>query len=257
MFFRRKAQFIVSIKYFKMIIFPAIDLKQGKCVRLFKGNLNEVTIFNNSPSNQALEFEKYGFKFIHVVDLDGAVNGITINQNSVKEILQNIKIPVQLGGGIRDLATIEKWLKLGVNRVILGTVAIKNPDIVKEACREFPNQIVVGIDSVNGMVATEGWLKTNNIGVVELAKQFEDCGVSAIIYTDINRDGTLSGTDIEGSIKLTNSLSIPIIISGGISNIKEVIKIKNLKNPQIAGVIIGRAIYDKKISIEDLIKLNS
>lgn len=240
-----------------MIIFPAIDLKQGKCVRLFKGNLNEVTIFNNSPSNQALEFEKYGFKFIHVVDLDGAVNGITINQNSVKEILQNIKIPVQLGGGIRDLATIEKWLKLGVNRVILGTVAIKNPDIVKEACREFPNQIVVGIDSVNGMVATEGWLKTNNIGVVELAKQFEDCGVSAIIYTDINRDGTLSGTDIEGSIKLTNSLSIPIIISGGISNIKEVIKIRNLKNPQIAGVIIGRAIYDKKVSIEDLIKLNS
>lgn len=240
-----------------MIIFPAIDLKQGKCVRLFKGNLNEVTIFNNSPSNQALEFEKYGFKFIHVVDLDGAVNGITINQNSVKEILQNIKIPVQLGGGIRDLATIEKWLKLGVNRVILGTLAIKNPDIVKEACREFPNQIVVGIDSVNGMVATEGWLKTNNIGVVELAKQFEDCGVSAIIYTDINRDGTLSGTDIEGSIKLTNSLSIPIIISGGISNIKEVIKIRNLKNPQIAGVIIGRAIYDKKVSIEDLIKLNS
>jgi phosphoribosylformimino-5-aminoimidazole carboxamide ribotide isomerase len=240
-----------------MIIFPAIDLKQGKCVRLFKGNLNEVTIFNNSPSNQALEFEKYGFKFIHVVDLDGAVNGITINQNSVKEILQNIKIPVQLGGGIRDIATIEKWLKLGVNRVILGTVAIKNPDIVKEACREFPNQIVVGIDSVNGMVATEGWLKTNNIGVVELAKQFEDCGVSAIIYTDINRDGTLSGTDIEGSIKLTNSLSIPIIISGGISNIKEVIKIRNLKNPQIAGVIIGRAIYDKKVSIEDLIKLNS
>lgn len=240
-----------------MIIFPAIDLKQGKCVRLFKGNLNEVTIFNNSPSNQALEFEKYGFKFIHVVDLDGAVNGITINQNSVKEILQNIKIPVQLGGGIRDLATIEKWLKLGVNRVILGTLAIKNPDIVKEACREFPNQIVVGIDSVNGMVATEGWLKTNNIGVVELAKQFEDCGVSAIIYTDINRDGTLSGADIEGSIKLTNSLSIPIIISGGISNIKEVIKIRNLKNPQIAGVIIGRAIYDKKVSIEDLIKLNS
>ncbi len=240
-----------------MIIFPAIDLKQGKCVRLFKGNLNEVTIFNNSPSNQALEFEKYGFKFIHVVDLDGAVNGITINQNSVKEILQNIKIPVQLGGGIRDIATIEKWLKLGVNRVILGTLAIKNPDIVKEACREFPNQIVVGIDSVNGMVATEGWLKTNNIGVVELAKQFEDCGVSAIIYTDINRDGTLSGTDIEGSIKLTNSLSIPIIISGGISNIKEVIKIRNLKNPQIAGVIIGRAIYDKKVSIEDLIKLNS
>lgn len=240
-----------------MIIFPAIDLKQGKCVRLFKGNLDRVTIFNDSPSNQALEFEKYGFKFIHVVDLDGAVNGITINQNSVKEILQNIKIPVQLGGGIRDLATIEKWLKLGVNRVILGTVAIKNPDIVKEACQEFPNQIVVGIDSVNGMVATEGWLKTNNIGVVELAKQFEDCGVSAIIYTDINRDGTLSGTDIEGSIKLTNSLSIPIIISGGISNIKEVIKIKNLKNPQIAGVIIGRAIYDKKISIGDLIKLTS
>jgi len=238
-----------------MIIFPAIDLKQGKCVRLFKGNLDRVTIFNDSPSNQALEFEKYGFKFIHIVDLDGAVNGVNINQNSVKEILQTIKIPVQLGGGIRDLATIEKWLKLGVNRVILGTVAIKNPDIVKEACREFPNQIVVGIDSINGMVATEGWLKTSNVGIIELAKQFEDCGVSAIIYTDINRDGTLLGADIEGTMKLTNLLSIPIIISGGISNIDEIIKIKNLKNPQIAGVIIGRALYDKKILIEDLIKL--
>jgi len=238
-----------------MIIFPAIDLKQGKCVRLFKGNLDRVTVFNDSPSNQALEFEKYGFKFIHIVDLDGAVNGVNINQNSVKEILQTIKIPVQLGGGIRDLATIEKWLKLGVNRVILGTVAIKNPDIVKEACREFPNQIVVGIDSINGMVATEGWLKTSNVGIIELAKQFEDCGVSAIIYTDINRDGTLLGADIEGTMKLTNLLSIPIIISGGISNIAEIIKIKNLKNPQIAGVIIGRALYDKKILIEDLIKL--
>jgi len=238
-----------------MIIFPAIDLKQGKCVRLFKGNLDRVTIFNDSPSNQALEFEKYGFKFIHIVDLDGAVNGVNINQNSVKEILQTIKIPVQLGGGIRDLATIEKWLKLGVNRVILGTVAIKNPDIVKEACREFPNQIVVGIDSINGMVATEGWLKTSNVGIIELAKQFEDCGVSAIIYTDINRDGTLLGADIEGTMKLTKLLSIPIIISGGISNIAEIIKIKNLKNPQIAGVIIGRALYDKKILIEDLIKL--
>ena len=184
-----------------MIFFPAIDLKQGKCVRLFKGEMNKATIFNDNPANQAKEFEDLGFKYLHIVDLDGAFVGESTNENSVKEIFKNINIPAQLGGGIRSLKQIEKWLNLGISRVILGTVALKNPEIVKEACKEFAGKIVVGIDAKNGFVATEGWIETSEVKAVDLAKKFEDCGVSSIIYTDISRDGTLTGPNLEETKK--------------------------------------------------------
>jgi phosphoribosylformimino-5-aminoimidazole carboxamide ribotide isomerase len=239
-----------------MIIFPAIDLKNGQCVRLFKGDMNQVTIFNDNPAAQAKEFEDLGFKFLHIVDLDGAIAGKSENENSVKEILKNIKIPTQLGGGIRTIAAIEKWLNLGVSRVILGTIAAKNPQLVIEACKKFPGKIVIGIDAKNGFVATEGWVETSEIPVLELAKKFEDCGAVAIIYTDISRDGTLAGADLTGTKNLAQNLKIPLIASGGVSDLKDVLKIKELEKFGVIGTIVGRAIYDKKISAADLINLN-
>jgi phosphoribosylformimino-5-aminoimidazole carboxamide ribotide isomerase len=240
-----------------MIIFPAIDLKNGACVRLFKGDMNQATIFNNDPTNQAQEFEKLGFKFLHIVDLDGAIAGKSINENVLKEILKNIKIPIQLGGGIRSIKAIEKWLELGIKRIILGTIAAKNPELVIEACKKFPGKIVIGIDAKNGFVATEGWVETSEIPVLELAKKFEDCGAVAIIYTDISRDGTLTGTDLNGTKNLAQNLKIPVIASGGVSDLEDVLKIKELEKFGVIGAIVGRAIYDKKISAADLINLTS
>ncbi len=240
-----------------MIIFPAIDLKNGQCVRLFKGDMNQATIFNDNPAAQAKEFEDLGFKFLHIVDLDGAIAGKSENENSVKEILKNIKIPTQLGGGIRTIAAIEKWLNLGVSRVILGTIAAKNPELVIEACKKFPGKIVIGIDAKNGFVATEGWVETSEIPVLELAKKFEDCGAVAIIYTDISRDGTLTGADLTGTKNLAQNLKIPVIASGGVSDLEDVLKIKELEKFGVIGAIVGRAIYDKKISVADLINLTS
>jgi phosphoribosylformimino-5-aminoimidazole carboxamide ribotide isomerase len=192
---------------------------------------------------------------LHIVDLDGDIAGLSKNEESVKNILKSIKIPTQLGGGIRSIAAIEKWLELGVSRVILGTIAAKNPQLVVEACKKFPNKIVVGIDAKNGFVATEGWVETLEISTLSLAKKFEDCGVEAIIYTDISRDGTLSGVDFEGTKNLAKNLKIPVIASGGISNLQDVLKIKSLKKYGVTGAIIGRALYDKKISTNDLINL--
>lgn len=238
-----------------MIIFPAIDLKEGKCVRLYQGDMNQATIFNDSPANQAKEFENLGFKFIHIVDLDGAVLGKSMNQESIKEILANITIPIQLGGGIRSIAAIENWLELGVNRVILGTAAIKDPELVIKACKKFPGKIVVGIDAKSGMVATEGWVESSGVTTIDLAKKFEDCGVSAIIYTDISRDGTLSGFDVDGTKNLAEQINIPVIISGGISSIEDVYKARHLKQYGVEGAIVGRAFYDKKISHQDLLQI--
>ncbi len=238
-----------------MIIFPAIDLKGGQCVRLLKGEMDQATIFNNNPAAQALEFQNAGFKFLHVVDLDGAIAGATANENSVREILKSVKMPVQLGGGIRSIATIEKWLELGVNRVILGTIAAKNPELVREACKKFPQKIVIGIDAKNGFVATEGWVETSEVTSLELAKKFEDCGAAAIIYTDISRDGTLTGTDLNGTKNLAQNLRIPVIASGGIGNLDDVLKVKELEQFGVIGAIVGRAIYDKKIDPRDLINL--
>ena len=238
-----------------MIIFPAIDLKGGQCVRLFKGEMNQATVFNDNPAAQALEFQNAGFKFLHVVDLDGAIQGSTANENSVREILKAVKMPVQLGGGIRSIATIEKWLDLGVNRVILGTIAAKNPELVREACKKFPGKIVIGIDAKNGFVATEGWVETSEVTSLELAKKFEDCGAVAIIYTDISRDGTLTGSDLSGTKNLAQNLKIPVIASGGIGNLDDVLKVKELEQFGVIGAIVGRAIYDKKIDSRDLINL--
>ena len=237
-----------------MIIFPAIDLKNGQCVRLFKGDMAQVTVFNNSPAAQALEFEKQGFKYLHLVDLDGAIAGASANVEAIKSIISAIKIPLQLGGGIRSIAAIEKWLELGVSRVILGTVAAKNPEIVKEACKKFPLQIVVGIDSKNGFVATEGWVETSSVKTLDLAKKFEDCGVAAIIYTDISRDGTLQGFDYQGTKTLAQNLKIPVIASGGMSCADDIEQVAQLEQFGVSGVIIGRALYEKKISLTDLQK---
>ncbi len=238
-----------------MIIFPAIDLKNGQCVRLFKGDMNQATVFNDNPAAQALEFENAGFKFLHIVDLDGAIAGASANEESVRSILKSINIPTQLGGGIRTIEAIEKWLALGVSRVILGTIAAKNPQLVREACQKFSGKIVIGIDAKNGFVATEGWVETSEISVLELAKKFEDCGAVAIIYTDISRDGTLTGADFEGTKNLAENLKIPVIASGGISNLDDVLKIKTLEKSGVIGAIVGRAIYDKKIDPRDLVNL--
>ncbi len=238
-----------------MIIFPAIDLKNGQCVRLFKGDMNQATVFNDNPAAQAKEFENAGFKFLHIVDLDGAIAGKSANEESVKNILKSVKIPTQLGGGIRSIAAIENWLSLGLSRVILGTVAAKNPALVIEACKKFPGKIVVGIDAKEGFVATEGWVETSEISVLTLAKKFEDCGVEAVIYTDISRDGTLTGVDLEGTKNLAESLKIPVIASGGVSSLEDVLKIKALEKSGVIGTIVGRAIYDKKIATSDLVKL--
>ena len=236
-----------------MIYFPAIDLKEGKCVRLFQGDMNQSTIFNNNPSSQALEFENLGFKYLHLVDLDGAIAGNTVNKSAILQILSAIKIPVQLGGGIRSLDNIETVLSWGISRVILGTVALKNPDLVRQACKKFPQKIVVGIDAKNGMVATHGWVDTSIISSLELAKKFEDCGVSTIIYTDISKDGAMQGFDYQGTKNLAENLSIPIIASGGVSSAEDIKKISQLEPFGVIGAIIGRALYEKKIDISLLV----
>jgi len=239
-----------------MIFFPAIDLKDGKCVRLFKGDMNQATIFNNNPSSQALEFEKLGFEFLHLVDLDGAIKGRSVNKSSIQEILKTIKIPTQLGGGIRTLQDIEEALALGVHRVILGTIALTNPKLVIEACKKFPGKIVIGIDAKNGLVATQGWVEDSKISAIELGKRLEYCGASAIIYTDISRDGTLAGFDFEGTKQLAQNLLIPIIASGGVASDEDVARVRQLKKDGVVGAIVGRALYEKKISVEKLVHVN-
>ena len=235
-----------------MIFFPAIDLKDAKCVRLYQGDMNKATIFNNDPASQALEFEKLGFKYLHLVDLDGAINGKVTNEKAIKNILKNITIPVQLGGGIRSIADIEKVLSWGVNRVILGTIALKNPILTAEACKKFPQKIVIGIDAKNQMVSTQGWVEDSQISCLELAKKLEDCGAFAIIYTDIARDGTLGGFDFNGTKNLISNVKIPIIASGGINN-NDITSLKLLNNLGLFGAIIGKALYEKQINLSYLI----
>ena len=237
-----------------MILYPAIDIKDGKCVRLLKGDMNKETIFNHSPKNQAKQFEELGCEWIHLVDLNGAFEGLPVNHKAVEEILDSVKVPVQLGGGIRSIKTIENWINQGLSRVILGTAAISDPDLVKLAARKFPNKIAVGIDAKNGFVATDGWANTTAITALELAKNLEGVGVCSIIYTDINRDGVMKGPNIEQTEIIANSVSIPVIASGGISSIKDLQNLKNSK-AELNGVISGRAIYDKILKIDEAIKL--
>ncbi len=238
-----------------MIIYPAIDLKNGKCVRLYKGDMNRDTVYNDDPAAQALDWARSGFSWIHVVDLDGAIGGMPANHSAVRSIIKSVDIPVQLGGGIRNLSMIEKWLAEGVSRVILGTAAVNNPSLVKEACHLFPDQIAVGIDARNGKVAVEGWVEESDLEASELAKMFEDVGVSTIIYTDIDRDGTGEGINIISTIALAQSTSIPVIASGGVGSLDDLRLVRDASEYGVEGVIIGKALYDKSINAEDALKI--
>ncbi len=230
-----------------MIIYPAIDLKNGQCVRLHKGDMDAVTVFNDDPAAQAVEWAKNGFSWLHVVDLNGAVDGKPVNVEAVRAIIGAADLPVQLGGGIRSLKQVEDWLSEGVSRVILGTVAVKNPELVREACRLFPDQVVVGIDARGTRVAVEGWIEESDMEVNALAAMFEDAGVSAIIYTDINRDGTGEGLNMANTIALAQSTSIPVIASGGVASVADVRAVRAAEPYGVTGVIIGTALYNGAI----------
>ena len=230
-----------------MILFPAIDLKQGQCVRLKLGEMDTATVYNTDPAAQARAFEEQGFEWLHVVDLNGAFEGQSVNGTAVEAILKATKNPVQLGGGIRSMAHIESWLDKGLARVILGTVAVRDPELVKEACKAFPGRIAVGIDARGGKVAVEGWAEASELGVVELAKKFEGAGVAAIIYTDIDRDGVLAGINWNSTIDLAEAVSIPVIASGGLASIADIVRITMPDAARLEGAISGRALYDGRI----------
>ena len=229
------------------ILFPAIDLKSGQCVRLKLGDMDQATVYNDDPAAQALAFEAQGFSWLHVVDLDGAFAGESRNGAAVDAILKATKNPVQLGGGIRTLAHIEAWLAKGLARVILGTVAVRDPALVIEACKLFPGQVAVGIDAKGGKVAVEGWAEASSLAVIELAQKFEGVGVAAIIYTDIDRDGILAGINWEATIALANAVSIPVIASGGLATLDDIARMVMPDAARLEGAITGRALYDGRI----------
>ncbi|MDG1935304.1 MAG: 1-(5-phosphoribosyl)-5-[(5-phosphoribosylamino)methylideneamino]imidazole-4-carboxamide isomerase [Paracoccaceae bacterium] len=231
-----------------MILYPAIDLKDGNAVRLLRGDMEKSTVFNTNPAEQAIEFAQKGCKWLHLVDLNGAFKGEPVNAAPVEAILAQTGVPAQLGGGIRDMATIESWLDKGLSRVILGTVAVENPRLVHEAAKEFPNQVAVGIDARNGRVATKGWAEETDVLVVDLARSFEDAGVAAIIYTDINRDGAMQGPNIGSTVALAKSVSIPVIASGGVSSLQDLIALRDC-GANLNGAISGRALYDGAIDL--------
>jgi len=233
-----------------MILYPAIDLKDGACVRLYKGEMDQATVFNNAPADQAKAFQNEGAEWLHLVDLNGAFAGAPVNGDAVDAILDRTNIPTQLGGGIRDLATIETWLSKGLSRVILGTIAVRDPGLVREAARSFPGQIAVGIDARNSMVAVEGWAETTDITATDLARKFEDAGVCAIIYTDIDRDGAMQGPNVDATANLAHAVSIPIIASGGVSTLRDLTELRNCGAP-LNGAISGRALYENAFTMSD------
>ena len=233
-----------------MILFPAIDLKDGQCVRLELGHMDRATVFNHDPAGQALKFERQGFQWLHLVDLNGAFAGKPVNGAAVESVLDAVKIPVQLGGGIRDLKQIENWLARGIARVILGTVALKSPELVREACRRFPGKIAVGVDAKAGRVAVEGWIEMADITAIELAKRFEDAGVAAIIFTDVDRDGVLSGLNIDSTLALARATKIPVIASGGLASIDDIARLLEPDCAMLEGAITGRALYDGRLDAE-------
>ncbi|KQN73665.1 1-(5-phosphoribosyl)-5-[(5-phosphoribosylamino)methylideneamino]imidazole-4-carboxamide isomerase [Devosia sp. Leaf64] len=241
-----------------MILFPAIDLKDGQCVRLKLGDMNQATVFNDDPAAQAKSFEDQGFEYLHVVDLNGAFAGESVNGAAVESILKAVNFPVQLGGGIRTLDHIEAWLDKGLARVILGTVAVRDPELVKEAAEKWPGQVAVGTDAKGGMVAVEGWAETSELSIVELAKRFEGAGVAAIIYTDIDRDGILAGINWDSTLDLARSTSIPVIASGGLASMDDIERMTRPEYQVLEGAISGRALYDGRIdSREALAKLRA
>lgn len=236
-----------------MILYPAIDLKEGRCVRLVRGDMEQATVFNDDPAAQAALFADAGASWLHLVDLDGAFAGKPMNARAVEAIINEVNIPVQLGGGIRTLETIENWLNRGVMRVILGTVAVKDPGLVKQACRKFPGHIAVGIDARGGRVAVEGWAEETDLQVIDLARKFADVGVDAIIYTDIDRDGVLEGVNIPATAELARAVPVPVIASGGVSSLTDIRGL--MAEKRIAGAIIGRALYDGRIDLKEALKL--
>ncbi len=232
-----------------MILFPAIDLKDGQCVRLKLGDMDQATVFNDDPAAQALSFEAQGFEWLHLVDLNGAFAGRPVNRTAVEAILGAVKIPVQLGGGIRNLGQIEAWLNQGIRRVILGTVALRNPALVREACRVFPGRIAVGIDAKGGRVAVEGWAETSDLSATDLARRFSDAGVSAIIFTDVDRDGILKGLNIDSTLELARAVPIPVIASGGLASMDDIHHLMQSDCRILEGAISGRALYDGRINV--------
>ena len=238
-----------------MIFLPAIDLKDGACVRLLRGEMNAATIFNNDSGVQAKAFEDQGAEYLHVVDLNGAFAGEPVNANAVNLILNSIAIPVQLGGGIRTLETMEYWLSVGVSRVILGTIALSDPELVCNACKKFPNQIAIAVDSNEGLVATQGWADVSNMSALELSKQFEGAGAAALIHTDIGRDGAMEGPNLDATLEIANKVSIPVILSGGISSMADIKEILNVGLDKLEGVISGRAVYDGHVNVAEATRM--
>jgi phosphoribosylformimino-5-aminoimidazole carboxamide ribotide isomerase len=238
-----------------VILFPAIDIKDGQCVRLEQGDMARVTVFEHNPAAQARLFENEGFEYLHIVDLDGAFAGKPINAPAVEQIVKSVGIPVQLGGGIRDRATIEAWLGKGVARVIIGTAAVRDPALVKEAAKAFPGRVAVGLDARDGKVAVEGWAKTSELAALEIACRFEDAGVAAIVYTDIARDGMLKGLNLDATIALADALSIPVIASGGFASLDDVRALLAARARKLAGAIVGRALYDGRLDAAEALKL--
>lgn len=230
-----------------MILYPAIDLKDGACVRLLRGEMDDATVFNTDPADQARRFAAEGFQWIHVVDLNGAFAGRPANSDAVEAILGATDLPVQLGGGIRSMETVAHWLERGVSRVVLGTAALKDPPLVREACAAFPGRVAVGIDARDGFVAVEGWAETSTVTALDLALKFEDCGVAAIVFTDIDRDGAMTGPNVESTVALAAALTTPVIASGGVTSLADLTALKAQERSGIAGVISGRALYDGRI----------
>jgi phosphoribosylformimino-5-aminoimidazole carboxamide ribotide isomerase len=238
-----------------MILYPAIDIKAGHCVRLMRGDMSAVTVYNTDPRAQAIYFERLGFEWLHVVDLDGALTGTAVNKSAIEGILASVRIPVQLGGGIRDLATIDAWLQAGASRIVLGTAALRDPEFVRIACRTYPGAIAVGIDARKGRVAVEGWVAESDMQAVELAKRFEDSGVAAIIHTDIDRDGALTGLNLDGTLDLAHAVSLPVIASGGLAALDDIRRLLAPDFALIAGAISGRALYDGRLDPAQALQL--
>jgi phosphoribosylformimino-5-aminoimidazole carboxamide ribotide isomerase len=238
-----------------VILFPAIDLKDGQCVRLKYGDMDQATVYNADPAAQARAFEDTGFEWLHVVDLNGAFEGRAVNARAVESILAETSNPVQLGGGIRTIGDIENWLERGLARVILGTIAVREPELVKDACKHFPGKIAVGIDARGGKVAVEGWAETSQLTAIELAARFEDAGVAAIVFTDIDRDGVLTGINWESTLALADSTSIPVIASGGLSSLADIVRMTMPDAAKLAGAISGRALYDGRIDAKEALEI--
>ena len=238
-----------------MIIFPAIDIKDGVCVRLVKGDFRQITSYENTPIDQAKKYFQNGFNNIHIVDLDGALHGRSVNSILIREIIQKVKSRIQIGGGIRTIDDISRWIELGVDKVVMGTAAVENVELLKTACNKFKSKIAVSLDVKDGLIALSGWKKQTNISAIDFIKKIKNFGISRIIYTDIYKDGTKQGPNIKGAIELSSKIKIPLVISGGVSSIEDIERIKLLNNPNIEGVIIGKAIYDGDIQINDLAKL--